>query len=91
MKSCVLAISLILICTTGCSTSPKYKVLSGPGTQYAKWQKGVLEECSDRAALVTFDLVVQKSKEGYVFTQEDVINIHQYLIKKCSRNSGITI
>lgn len=84
-------IVLSFICITGCTTHPKYTVIVGSGTMYSKWQKSVLKACSIKAAEITVDLVVRKSKEGVVFTEVDVINIHSYLVNKCSMNSGIVI
>ncbi|MNF19441.1 hypothetical protein D3C80_2242440 [compost metagenome] len=51
----------------------------------------MLEKCSERALEVTLEIVKEKSKEGVVFTEEDVINIHEYLVKKCSVSYGIVI
>lgn len=85
---------LSITITTGCTTTPdkpKQHVIVGSGTMYEQWQKSVLEKCTDKAAEVTMELVVKKSKEGYVFMEQDVINIHKYLTEKCSRNSGIVI
>lgn len=95
-----LSIITILFCTllsTGCTIhQPKQSVIVGsvprsPGTFYAKWQKAILEKCSDKAAEVTIEIVRSKSKEGYVFTERDVIAIHKYLTEKCSLNSGVVI
>ena len=77
---------------TSCTIqAPKQPVIYGPGTYYAKWQKAILEKCSDKAAEVTLDIVREKSKEGYVFTENNVIAIHKYLTEKCSVDNGITI
>ena len=97
MKLSVLnnSIPTILFCTiliTGCTINPTGKpVIVGPGTFYAKWQKAILEKCSDKAALVTIEIVREKSKEGVVFSEGDVIAIHKYLTEKCSLNSGVVI
>jgi hypothetical protein len=88
--SSILVLSFTCI-ITGCTTHPKYTVIVGSGTMYSKWQKDVLEVCSIKAAEVTVELVVKKSKEGMVFTESDVINIHSYLVNKCSMNAGIVI
>lgn len=53
--------------------------------------KAVLEKCSDKAAEVTIAFVVRKMEEGMSFTETDIANIHSYLVKKCSVNSGIVI
>ena len=97
MKLSVLNYSIptILFCTiltTGCTIhQPKQSVIVGPGTFYAKWQKSILEKCSDKAAEVTIEIVREKSKEGMMFSEGDVIAIHKYLTEKCSVNSGIVI
>ena len=87
----ILTLSFTLL-LTGCTIhQPKQSVIVGPGTFYAKWQKAILEKCSDKAALVTIEIVREKSKEGYVFAEGDVIAIHKYLTEKCSLNSGVVI
>lgn len=93
MKLSVIILTLnFTILLTGCTIhQPKQPVIVGPGTFYAKWQKAILEKCSDKAAEVTIEIVRSKSKEGMVFTEGDVIAIHKYLTEKCSVNSGITI
>lgn len=58
---------------------------------YRKWHDAVFKECQSKAWDVTRELVIDKSKEGYSFTEETIIKIHSYLVKKCSINSGITI
>lgn len=95
MKSCsaILILSFTLI-ATGCSIAPKKPksvVISGPGELHRKWQKAALGKCTEKAAEVTMALVIKKSKEGVVFQEQDVINIHKYLTEKCSVNSGIVI
>lgn len=95
MKSCsaILILSFTLI-ATGCSIAPKKPksvVISGPGAFYEQWHDGVLEKCTEKAAEVTWQIVVKKSKEGMIFTEQDIINIHKYLTEKCSVNSGIVI
>ena len=93
MKLSIIILTLsFTLSLTGCTIHPpKQPVIIGPGTFYAKWQKAILEECSDKAALVTLEIVREKSKEGYLFTENDVIAIHKYLTEKCSVNSGIVI
>jgi len=93
MKLSVITLTLCFtLILTGCTIHPpKQPVIVGPGTFYAKWQKAVLEKCSDKAAEVTLDIVREKSKEGMMFSEGDVIAIHKYLTEKCSVNSGITI
>ena len=92
MKLSVITILFCTILITGCTIhQPKQPVIVGPGTFYAKWQRAILEKCSDKAAEVTIEIVREKSKEGMVFTEGDVIAIHKYLTEKCSVNSGIVI
>lgn len=92
MKLSTAIILSFTILATGCTThQPKQAVTVGPGTFYAKWQKAILEKCSDKAAEVTIEIVREKSKEGYVFAEGDIIAIHKYLTEKCSVNSGIVI
>lgn len=95
MKSCsaILILSFTLI-ATGCSIAPKKPksvVISGPGAFYGKWHDSILEKCTEKAAEVTWQIVVKKSKEGVQFAERDIINIHKYLTEKCSVNSGIVI
>lgn len=95
MKSCsAILILSFTIFATGCTITPKKPkpvVISGPGDFYQTWHDSVLEKCTDKATEVTWQLVAKKSKEGMVFTEQDVINIHKYLTEKCSVNSGIVI
>lgn len=87
----ILTLSFTLL-LTGCTIqAPKQAVIVGPGTFYAKWQKAILEKCSDKAAEATLGIVREKSREGYMFTEGDVVAIHKYLTEKCSVNSGIVI
>lgn len=86
----VLIISLTVV-ITGCTiATPKQNVII-TSPMYSKWHDAVFKECQSKAWDVTRELVIEKSKEGYSFTEEDVNNIHSYLVKKCSMNSGITI
>ena len=87
----ILTLGFTLLLTSCTIPTKKLEVIVGPGTYYAKWQKAILEKCSDKAAEVTLDIVREKSKEGYVFTESNVIAIHKYLTEKCSVNSGIVI
>lgn len=97
MKLSTAIILSFTIFATGCTiraTKPSERVGSvprSPGTFYAKWQKAILEKCSDKAALVTIEIVRSKSKEGMMFSEADVIAIHKYLTEKCSLNSGVVI
>lgn len=95
MKPCsaILIISFILV-TTGRSIAPKKPksvVISGPGAFYQTWHNSILEKCTEKAAEVTWQIVVKKSKEGMKFAERDIVNIHKYLTEKCSVNSGIVI
>lgn len=92
MKLSTAIVLSFTILTTGCTITPQVKpVIYGPGTFYAKWQKAILEKCSDKAAEVTLDIVREKTKEGMMFSEGDVIAIHKYLTEKCSVDNGITI
>ena len=97
MKLSTAIILSFTILATGCTIHQPKKaervgsVPRSPGTFYAKWQKAVLEKCSDKAALVTIEIVREKSKEGILFSENDVIAIHKYLTEKCSLNSGVVI
>ena len=94
MKTSVISILSFTLILTGCTLGPvkqNNSVIVGPGTFYAKWQKQVLEKCSEKAMELTLKIVREKSEEGYLITEEDVINIHEYLVKKCSMNSGLVI
>jgi hypothetical protein len=86
MKSSVLSILVFTTILSGCTISPvkdHSSVIVGPGTFYAKWQKSILDECSDKAA--------EKYKEGILLTEEQIVIIHEILVKKCSMNSGLVI
>jgi hypothetical protein len=95
MKSSVLSILFCTaILTSGCAMSPvkpDNKVVVGSGTMYAKWQKAILDECSDKAAEVVLKLTADKYREGILLTEEQIVMIHGMLVKKCSMNSGIVI
>lgn len=93
MKSCsaILILSFTLI-ATGCTIqAPKQAVYAGPGTFYAKWQKQVLDACSDKAAEVVLKFTADKYKEGILLKEEQIVMIHEHLVKKCSMNSGLVI
>lgn len=91
MKHSIISILFFTLLLIGCTIQPTKQVYYGPGTFYAKWQKQVLDECSDKAALVALEIVKEKSKEGMLITENDVVNLHEYLIKKCSMSNGIVI
>lgn len=76
---------------TACTIPVKQQVIVGSGTMYEKWQKAILEECSKKAAEAAIEVVVRKTKEGMLFTEKDIIEIHTYLLGKCSLNSGVVI
>lgn len=86
----ILTISLTVV-ITGCTITPPKQNVIITSPMYSKWHAGVFEKCQSKAWDVTRELVIEKSKEGYSFTEEDINNIHSYLVKKCSMNSGITI
>ena len=86
----ILTISLTVV-ITGCTiTTPKQNVII-TSPMYSNWYDAVFKECQSKAWDVTRELVIEKTKEGYSFTEETVRDIHSYLVKKCSMNSGITI
>lgn len=88
----ILTISLTVV-ITGCTIAPSKhnsKVII-TSASYTKWHDSVFEKCQSKAWDVTRELVIEKSKEGYKFTEETITDIHSYLVKKCSMNSGITI
>lgn len=77
---------------TGCTIhQPKQAERVGPGTFYAKWQKAILEKCSDKAAEVVLKFTADKYKEGILLTEDQIVMIHGMLLKKCSMNSGLVI
>lgn len=86
----ILTISLTVV-ITGCTIAPTKQNVIITSPMYSKWHDAVFKECQTKAWDVTRELVIEKSKEGYSFTEGDVNNIHSYLVKKCSMNSGITI
>ena len=87
----ILTISLTVV-ITGCTiASQKHSKVVITSASYTNWHDGVFEKCQSKAWDVTRELVIDKSKEGYIFTEEDVNNIHSYLVKKCSMNSGLVI
>lgn len=86
----ILTISLTVV-ITGCTISPPKQNVIITSPMYSKWHDAVLKECQAKAWDVTRELVIEKTKEGYSFTEETVRDIHGYLVKKCSMNSGITI
>ncbi len=92
MKFSIIIILIFTLLTTACTTTPKKPVvIAGSGTQYAKWQEAVLEECSNKAAEITLKIVAEKYKEGYLIMEKDIVAIHKYLTEKCSVDSGIVI
>ena len=86
----ILTISLTVV-ITGCTiTLPKKNVII-TSAMYSNWHDAVFKECQSKAWDVTRELVIEKTKEGYSFTEETVSDIHSYLVKKCSMNSGLMI
>lgn len=86
----ILTISLTVV-ITGCTIAPPKQNVIITSSMYNKWHDAVFKECQSKAWGVTRELVIEKSREGYSFTEETVRDIHSYLVKKCSMNSGITI
>lgn len=92
MKLSTAIILSFTILATGCTIhQPKQAVIVGPGTFYAKWQREVMEACSDKAAEVVLKFTADKYKEGILLTEEQIVMIHGMLLKKCSMNSGLVI
>ena len=90
MKTSVISILSFTLILTGCTIqAPKPSVYHG--ALYAKWQKQVLNECSDKAAEIVLKLTADKYKEGILLTEEQIVMIHEMLVKKCSMNSGLVI
>lgn len=87
----ILTISLTVV-ITGCTMAPpKHNKVIITSASYTKWHDSVFEKCQSKAWDVTRELVIEKSKEGYSFTEETITDIHSYLVKKCSMNSGLVI
>jgi hypothetical protein len=94
MKTSVISILVFTTLLTGCTLTPVKQtnsVIVGPGTFYAKWQKQVLNACSDKAAEVVLKLTADKYREGILLTEEQIVMIHGMLVRKCSMNSGLVI
>lgn len=86
----ILTISLTVV-IAGCTIAPPKQNVIITSPMYNNWHDSVFKECQSKAWDVTRELVIEKTKEGYSFTEEDVNNIHGYLVKKCSMNSGLVI
>ena len=86
----ILTISLTVV-IIGCTIAPPKQNVIITSAMYSKWHDAVFKECQSKAWEVTRELVIEKTKEGYSFTEATVRDIHSYLVKKCSMNSGITI
>lgn len=86
----ILTISLTVV-ITGCTITPPKQNVIITSPMYNRWHDAVFKECQSKAWDVTRELVIEKSKEGYSFTEETITDIHEHLVKKCSMNSGITI
>jgi hypothetical protein len=94
MKTSVISILVFTTLLTGCTLTPvkqSNSVIVGPGTFYVKWQKQVLDACSEKAAEVVLKLTADKYKEGILLTEEQIVMIHEMLVRKCSMNSGLVI
>lgn len=50
-----------------------------------------MNECSDKAAEVVLKLTADKYREGILLTEEQIVMVHEHLVKKCSMNSGLVI
>lgn len=86
----ILTISLTVV-ITGCTIAPPKQNVIITSPIYNKWHDAVFKECQSKAWDVTREIVIDKTKEGYSFTEETVKDIHSYLAKKCSMNSGLMI
>lgn len=86
----ILTISLTVV-ITGCTITPPKQNVIITSPMYNRWHDAVFKECQSKAWDVTRELVIEKSKEGYSFTEETIKDIHSYLVKKCSMNSGLVI
>ena len=86
----ILTISLTVV-ITGCTIAPPKQNVIITSPMYNNWHDAVFKECQSKAWDVTRELVIEKSKEGYSFTEETIKDIHTYLVKKCSINSGSVI
>lgn len=92
MKTSVISILSFTLILAGCTIQPtKQAERVGPGTFYAKWQKQVMDACSDKAAEIVLKLTVDKYKEGILLTEGQIVMMHGMLVKKCSMNSGLVI
>ena len=93
MKTSVISILSFTLILTGCTLAPpkQHSVIVGPGTFYAKWQKQVMDDCSDKAAEIVLKLTADKYREGILLTEEQIVMIHGMLVRKCSMNSGLVI
>lgn len=92
MKLSTAIILSFTILATGCTIhQPKQSVIVGPGTFYAKWQKDVMDACFDKAAEALLKFTADKYKEGILLSEQQIVMIHQILVKKCSQNSGLVI
>ena len=97
MKLSTVIILSFTILATGCTIhQPKQAVIVGSvprshGTFYAKWQKSILDQCSDKAAEVVLKFTADKYKEGILLTEQQIVMIHGMLVRQCSMNSGLVI
>lgn len=92
MKLSTAIILSFTILATGCTIqAPKQAERVGPGTFYAKWQKEVMDSCSDKAAEVVLKFTADKYKEGILLTEDQIVMIHGMLVRKCSMDSGLVI
>ena len=94
MKTSIISILSFTLILTGCTLGPVKQhnsVIVGPGTFYAKWQKQVMDACSDKAAEIVLKITADKYREGILLTEDQIVMIHGMLARKCSMNSGLVI
>lgn len=94
MKTSVISILCFTLILTSCTLGPVKQhnsVIVGPGTFYAKRQKQVMDECSDKAAEIVLKTTADKYREGILLTEQQIVMIHGMLVRKCSMNSGLVI
>lgn len=81
-----------IITLTGCAQSAyQQRILSGPGTQYEKWQTQILEECARKAATITVELMEEKAKEGILLNLKQGHMISGHILELCYKKNGVVI
>lgn len=86
-----IAFSFIIALTACAQSAYQQSILSGPGTQYEKWQTQILEECARKAAAITVELMEEKAKEGIYLNVEQGYVINRYVLELCYKRNGIVI